>query len=102
MAVDRQAADVLLLDMSQIGAFADFFVIMSAESRRQLATLAEEIARQVTQLGESSPRQEGAADSGWVLLDCGDVIVHIFSPELRGLYRLERVWSHARLLLRVQ
>ena len=102
VASDRQATDILLLDIRDLSTFTDFFLIMSAESRRQMRTLVRDITRDLNRLGVRMHRWEGTTDSGWVLLDCGDVVIHIFAPEEREYYRLEEVLAQGRPIIRVQ
>lgn len=102
IAVDKQAEDVLLLDVHTICSYADYFVLLTADNRRQTAAIMEDMVKQMKQAEVPSHRQEGNSDSGWILLDLGDVIVHIFAPEERSFYRLEELWSRAVPLVRVQ
>ncbi len=81
--------------------FADYFVIMSAESSRQIEALEQDLTRELKDAGVSRHRREGTAASGWVLLDFSDTIVHVFSPEEREFYDLERLWSRAPQVVRV-
>ncbi len=101
IASDKLADDIVLLDACGICSFADYFVMVSGESARQLQAIAEEIVHQLKQVGVFSLHREGTAESGWMLLDYGDVIVHIFSEAERQTYRLDDMWSAARLVLRV-
>ena len=98
-----QAEDILLLDISKAASFADFFVIATAGSDRQLSAILEEIDKQIRK-GErvSTMGREGESASGWVLLDYGDVIVHLFSPEEREYYDLESLWATAVPVVRIQ
>ena len=86
----------MLLDVRGISAFTDYMVIMSADNRRQLAALVTELERVVHAAGLRLHHIEGTAESGWVLLDFSDVIVHVFSEEQRAYYRLEQVWREAK------
>jgi len=99
---DRQAADILLLDIRTVAPFADYFVIASAANPRQMGALVETLEKELRQDGVGPSHQEGAIDSGWVLLDCGAVIVHLFSPELRVYYALEELWRDATQVVRIQ
>ena len=99
---EKQATDIVLLDVTQICSFADYFVIASGESARQIEAIAEEVEQALKKAGTRSIHREGAADSGWVLLDFGDVIVHVFAPTERELYDLEELWSAARTVVRIQ
>jgi ribosome-associated protein len=101
-ASDKQASDILLLDVQGVASFADFLVIMSAGSARQMVTLAEELVAALKQSGVRPHHLEGTTDSGWMLLDYFDVMVHIFSPEQRSFYGLEQVWRRGRPVVRIQ
>ncbi|MBM3924843.1 MAG: ribosome silencing factor [SAR202 cluster bacterium] len=102
IASDVQAEDIVLLDISKISVFADYFVILSAESDRQIRAIHEEMEMRLKKDdGVRLKHYEGTAESGWLLLDFGNVIVHIFSPEQREFYGLEQVWSKASQVLRV-
>jgi len=99
---DRQASDIVLLDTRKVCSFADYFVICTAESERQLRAIHEEVEHSLKKAGVLLIHHEGAVDSGWLLLDYGDVIVHIFSTAEREFYQLDRLWSQADLVLRIQ
>lgn len=101
-AAEKQAEDVVLLDLSESNTFADYFIICSGSSKRQLEAIGEEISSSLKKEGIYAHHAEGTAASGWVLLDFGSVIVHIFAPEKRQFYGLEELWGHAKLLVRVQ
>jgi ribosome-associated protein len=98
-----QAEDILLLDISKAASFADYFVIASAGSDRQMNAILDEIDKQLRK-GEkiSSRGREGEAESGWVLLDYGDIIVHLFAPDEREFYDLEGLWATAVPVVRIQ
>ena len=97
---DRQAEDIVLLDLTRLNAFADYFVIATGTSDRQLRTLVDAVMRAVPGLGRAE--QEGDAAGGWVLLDCRGVVVHLFTPERRAYYDLEGLWSRAQEMVRIQ
>jgi ribosome-associated protein len=82
--------------------FADYFVMASGESQRQLKAIAEEVVHSLKQVGEMPLHREGSNDSGWILLDYGDVIVHIFAEEERTLYQLDDLWKETKPVLRIQ
>ena len=84
-----------MLDTRQICSFADYFVICSGDSDRQIEAIREEITKTLKKEGIALHHYEGTAGSGWILLDVGGVIVHIFSPEMRDYYRLEDLWESA-------
>jgi ribosome-associated protein len=98
---DRQAEDVLLLDIRKVADFADYFVIATASNSRHMRALAETLYKEIPPK-TGGKRHEGETDSGWLLVDYGDVIVHLFSPELREHYALEELWSEATSVVRMQ
>lgn len=102
IASDRLATNISVLDIRELTTIADVFVVCSADNVRQLNSLREEIATQLRDHEVSPRRVEGAAESGWILMDYGDVIVHLFTEEQRDFYRLEDLWSEAATLLRIQ
>ena len=101
-ASDKQASDIVLLDARKVCSFADYFVICSGDSSRQLQSIYDEVEHVLKREGVSLHHYEGTGDSGWMLLDYGDVIVHIFSPAEREYYKLDKMWSEAKPVLRVQ
>ena len=92
----------MLLDTREVCGFADFFVICSGESSRQLQAIYEEIEHVLKKDGISPNHREGTLDSGWILLDYGDVIAHIFTPFEREHYKLGDFWGLAKPLVRIQ
>lgn len=93
---DKQATDVVVLDVADLLSITDYFVICSASSGRQLKTVIEAIEERVRRDLDLRPvRREGEADAGWRLLDYIDVVVHLFGDEERAYYDLERLWSDA-------
>ena len=100
---EKKGEDILLLDLVGICPFTDYFVICTGRSKRTLKSLAEEIQlRLKSQHSIMSRSVEGNAASGWVLLDYGDVILHLFSPALRDYYRLEDLWREGQVLVHMQ
>jgi len=99
---EMQASDIVLLDTRKVCSFADYFVICSGESERQLRAIYEEVEQTLKKEGVVPIHHEGTADSGWLLLDYGDVVVHIFSTSEREFYQLDRLWAQADLVLRIQ
>ncbi len=92
----------MLLDARGVCRFADYFVICSGESERQIKTIYEEIEHMLKREGILLHHHEGTVGSGWLLLDFGDVIVHIFASVEREYYQLDKLWSRASTVLRVQ
>lgn len=101
-ASDRQATDVVLLDLRSLAAFTDFFVICSADSSRQISAIVRAVGDALEPAGVKLNHKEGADDSGWVLMDFGDLIIHVFSPDQREHYDLESAWGKAPQLVRIQ
>jgi ribosome-associated protein len=92
---DRQAEDIVLLDIHEIASFTDFFVIASAQNPRHMNALLDAFDKELANEGVKSLHREGDADSGWVLVDFGAVIVHVFTAEDRAYYNLEGLWGRA-------
>ena len=101
-ASERQATDIVMLDMRGVCTFADYFVICSGDTQRQIEAICEEIDDVMGREGIAPHRREGTVDSGWILLDFGDVIIHIFAATERAYYKLERLWGKATPLIRIQ
>jgi ribosome-associated protein len=101
-ASDKKASDVLLLDIREVTTVADYFVICSGNNPRQIQTIADTIDEELGKQGAALLHREGTAETGWILLDFGDVIVHIFGPKEREYYRIERLWSEAKTVVYLQ
>ncbi len=99
---DRQAEDILLLDISGVASFADYFVIATAVNSRQMRALIEIVDKDLRAEGVKPLHREGDSDSGWVLVDYGAIILHIFSTDLRAYYALEELWQDATEVVRIQ
>ena len=91
----KKAKDIKLLQTTDITVLADYFIIYTAGSATQIKTLSDEVDRVLTEQGEPSIRVEGYRNGGWVLVDFGCLIVHIFLQEIREFYDLERLWGDA-------
>ena len=102
LAEDKKAADILLLDLEGLTTLADAFVICSGGSERQIDAIADGVVSGLRDTGIRPIGREGTPDSHWILLDYGSVIVHIFTPPERDFYLLEKHWSEAKTILRVQ
>jgi len=102
IASDKKASDVLLLDIREVTTIADYFVICSGNNPRQIQAIAETIDEELAKQGARLLHREGNADNGWLLLDFGDIIVHIFGTKEREYYRLERLWSEAKTVVYLQ
>jgi len=97
----KKASDIVMLDARGVCSFADYFVICSGESDRQIGAILGEIDEVLVGEGANLHHREGTIDSGWVLLDFGDVIVHIFAPSQREYYELDRLWARATPVVRI-
>lgn len=101
-ASEKQASDIVLLDVDRICSFASYFVICSGESARQITAIHESVEEALKKEGLKPHHREGDLDSGWLLIDFGDVIVHIFAPTERDYYQLDELWSQAVPVVRIQ
>ena len=88
VAADKLAADIVMLDLRQLTVFADYFVVMTADSVRQIEALEEDLSEAMKDAGVPRHHREGTPASGWVLLDFADVVIHIFGPEEREFFGL--------------
>jgi ribosome-associated protein len=102
LAEDKKAADIVLLELAPLTTLADYFVICSGQSERQLGAIADGIVEGLREEGVRPIGREGTANAHWLLLDFGGVIAHIMAPPERDFYQLEKLWSEAPLLLRLQ
>ena len=102
LASDMQATNIISLDIKEIASFADYFVVLSADNMRLINALVSDIILQLKKEGILLGHKEGTSESGWILLDYGNVLIHIFSPEEREYYHLEELWNEAIPLLQVQ
>jgi ribosome-associated protein len=97
IAEDNRGTDIIVLDMRELSAMFDYFVLASGTSRRQLHAMSEEIDHALEeQMGDRRLGIEGYEESRWILLDYGDVVIHLFEPEMRAYYALEELWGHAK------
>ena len=93
LADEKQASEIVMLDIRQVSTIADYFVICSAETERQIRAIVEAIDEGIKQEIGLDPRIEGRSETGWIVLDYADVVVHVFSEEQREYYQLDRLWS---------
>ncbi|MGX7176842.1 ribosome silencing factor [Enterococcus saigonensis] len=94
----KHAQDIIALDVRDISLLADYFLICSANSERQINAIIDEVVEQEEKQGVAIKRIEGKDGAKWVLIDLGDVIVHVFSTSEREFYNLEKLWSDAPLV----
>ena len=102
LASDKKASDIVLLEIAGLTTVADYFVICSGSSERQLNAIATGIADGLRDEGVKPVGREGSANAHWMLVDYGSVIVHVMAPPERDFYQLEKLWADAPLLLRLQ
>jgi ribosome-associated protein len=101
VASDKKASDIVLLRTAEVTSMADYFVIASGRSDRQVQALSKAIVDELREEGIKPIGVEGLSSARWVLLDYGSVIVHLFAPEEREYYGLERLWSSATQVVRL-
>lgn len=99
---DKKGEDILLLDIKDIASFTDYFVLCTGTSDRMLDALAEAAVESVRARHRKRGKRQGEARDGWVVVDYGDVVVHLFSPDRRKYYDLEELWEDGKVLLKVQ
>ena len=99
---DKKGSDITVLDIRPVSTIADFFVIATANSDRQAQAIIEEIEKRMKALKILPLSIDGEPGTGWVLMDYGDVLVHIFDPGTRDYYQLEELWSKAPTIVRIQ
>lgn len=97
-ALAKKAADLVVLDVHRVSSVADFFLVCSGKSTTHVQTITEAIRDALKEQGVRPRHAEGVAESGWVLLDYGDVLMHVFLEETRAYYALERLWGDAPAL----
>jgi ribosome-associated protein len=99
---EKKGEDILLLDVQKVVSFTDYFVFCSGTSDRMLDALSKFVREEVKKEYKIISNSEGDSMNGWVLLDLGDVIVNLFSPEKRDYYRLEELWKEGKVLVKLQ
>jgi ribosome-associated protein len=93
---DMKAEDTVTIDLAGRSSIADFMVVTSGRSNRQVGAIADHVVKALNGAGVSGVHVEGQPHCDWVLIDAGDVIVHVFRPEVREFYQIEKMWSHGR------
>jgi len=100
---EELGVNTVMLDLRPVSLLGDFFIISSGESERQIQAIVEETKLQIKKKLRAIPlRVEGTASSGWMLMDYGSVVVHVFSPEMRDYYQLESLWFDAPVVVKMQ
>jgi ribosome-associated protein len=90
---DMKAEDITTIDLSGKSSIGDYMVVASGRSQRHVGAVADNVVEKIEEAGVKRVRIEGMKQSDWVLIDAGDVIVHVFRPEVRGFYNLEKMWA---------
>ncbi|MGN6461444.1 MAG: ribosome silencing factor [Pseudolabrys sp.] len=90
---DMKAEDNVTIDLAGKTSIGDYMVVSSGRSQRHVASIADEITRNLKKAGRHGVHSEGKQTADWVLIDAGDVIVHVFRPEIRAFYNIEKMWS---------
>jgi ribosome-associated protein len=93
---DQKAAETVTIDLEGKSTIGDYMVVTSGRSSRHVGAIAKNLVDALEKSGAANVRIEGMRQSDWVLIDAGDVIVHVFRPEVRAFYNLEKMWTHAR------
>jgi len=93
----KKAIDVVIADIGAKSSFADYFVIASGTSERQIGSLADEVGDKLEKEGITAKNVEGKPSSGWILMDYGDVIINLFTLEMRERYNIEKVWGDCKI-----
>jgi ribosome-associated protein len=99
--VEKLGEDVLLLDIRPVSMIADYFVICHGASERQIQAIHQGTLAKLDEIGVHAPHSEGTPMSGWILVDCGSVVVHIFLALTRSYYNLEQLWKDAKTVVRL-
>ena len=97
-AESKKALDIKILDVEEVSSFTDYFIICSGTNPRQNHAISDEIGEQLAKIGYKPVSTEGYESAGWILMDYGDFVIHIFSEETRSYYDLERLWGMAPVL----
>ena len=92
----------MVLDLRSLSTVADYFIVSTGENERQIKALLEAVKAQARSVGVLPLHVEGMAQTGWVILDYGDIVMHIFGPEERDYYQLEQLWKDAPLVVSIQ
>jgi len=95
LVLDKKAEDVIIMDMKKVSAYCDFFVIAGGQSSRKVKAIGDGVIEGLQKKGMRVYHVEGEKDAMWMLLDCDDIVVHIFHNETRSFYNLERLWHDA-------
>ncbi|MEM9225529.1 MAG: ribosome silencing factor [Pseudomonadota bacterium] len=90
---DDKAEDLTVIDLTDKSSIADVMILASGRSARHVSSIADHLARKIKEKTGRAPKLEGLPNADWVLLDIGDIIIHLFRPEVRNFYNLEKIWA---------
>jgi ribosome-associated protein len=99
---EKKGEDILLMDLTEVASFTDYFVLCSGTSTRMLDGLKDTVLENADKYFRENISTNGGAESGWIVIDMGDIVVHIFSSQQRAHYQLEQLWDKGRVILRLQ
>ena len=98
---NKKASNIVMLDMQKVTLLADYYILCDGASKRQIDAITDALLEDLKKAGTRKAMVEGTSESGWVLVDFGSVIVHIFSPDKRAYYQLEDLWQQAPIVVRM-
>ncbi len=101
IAANKKASNIIMLDMRNLTLLADYFILCDGNSDRQIKAIGDELLEKLKREGSKPAIREGTPEFGWILIDFGSVIVHVFSPERRAYYQLEELWREAPIVVRM-
>ncbi|MFC2028945.1 ribosome silencing factor [Chloroflexota bacterium] len=99
---EKKGEEILLLDIHEISSFADYFIICTGTSNRTIDALADSVIKQTKEKHNIKGSLEGYPECGWIVVDFGSILVHLFSPDQRAFYRLEDLWKDGNIILHLQ
>ncbi|MCB0101621.1 MAG: ribosome silencing factor [Anaerolineales bacterium] len=99
---DKKGENIILMDIKDIASFTDYFVICTGTSDRMLDALANTAIDEIRKKHKKKTKKQGLSHDGWVVVDFGDVVLHLLSPDQREYYQLEELWEEGKVLLRLQ
>ena len=96
---DKKGKDIVILNLQGISIITDYFLIASGNSTTQIKAISDHLVEKLPELGITVLRKEGLPEAQWVLVDCGDLVIHLMTPETRDFYSLERLWGDAQAVV---
>lgn len=102
LALEKKARETVILDIGKVSLIADYFLITEGANKIQVKAIADHLLEKLEEAGFTLLHKEGYDDGNWILLDYGSVVIHLFLPEARSFYKLERLWGHAPRLAAVE